>query len=109
MEPTPTETARSSGGLKIWHLALLVAFVAFAIVEIQNHRRPQPFLVGLAAGGFAGYALLAWLGWRFVRPFQEKRGAVLILGLYLTSMAALFLLATVIYLVIEHNYLMARF
>ncbi len=57
-------TAKTAGSrLKIWHLGLLVAFVALAIVDIQNHRRTEPVLIGLAAFGFAAYAVLAWLGW----------------------------------------------
>jgi hypothetical protein len=98
----PVEVRR--GGLKIWHLTILVAFVAIAIIDIQDHRMTDPFLIGLAAGGFALYAVMAWLGWKFARRFEEKLGRVALLGLYLAAMAGFFLVATVTFLVIEHAY-----
>ena len=97
------------GGLKVWHLVLLVAFTAVAIVDIQDHRLTNPVLIGLAGAGFAAYAVLAWLGWRFARRFETRVGRVVLLGLYLTAMAWLFLIATIIYLLIEHVYLGGRF
>jgi hypothetical protein len=104
-----TAASRRGGGLKIWHLVLLVAFTAVAIVDIQDHRRFEPVLLGLAGGGFALYAVLAWLGWNFARRFEARLGRVVLIGLYLTSMAGLFLFATVAYLLIEHVYLSGRF
>ncbi len=103
----PVESPESpvrSGGLKVWHLTLLVAFVAVAIVDIQDHRMTDPILIGLAAAGFATYAVLAWLGWRLARRFDKKLGRVALLGLYFTAMAGLFVVATVAYLLIEHIY-----
>ena len=100
---------RSRGGMKVWHLVLLVAFVALAIVDIQDHRRTEPVLLGLAGAGFAAYALLAWLGWNFARRFEGRVGRVALVGLYLAAMASLFFVATVSYLMIEHVYLGGRF
>ena len=94
--------------VKLWHLVLLVAFVAVAIADIQDHRRFEPTLLALAGGGFAAYAVLAWLGWNFARRFEGRVGRVTLIGLYLASMAGLFLVATVAYLVIEHFYLGGR-
>jgi pimeloyl-ACP methyl ester carboxylesterase len=95
--------------VKLWHLGLLVAFVAFAIVDIRDHRRTEPVLIVLAGAGFAAYAVLAWLGWNLARRFEERVGRLTLIGLYLASMAGLFLLATVAYLLIEHVYLGGRF
>ena len=94
--------------VKVWHLVLLVAFVAVAIVDIQDHRRGEPVLVGLAGAGFAIYAALAWLGWNYARRFEARLGRVALVGLYLASMAGLFLFATIAYLLIEHVYLGGR-
>jgi hypothetical protein len=90
---------------KLWHLVLLVAFVAVAIADIQDHRRTEPALIALAGLGFAAYAVLAWLGWAFARRFEGRVGRVALIGLYLATMAGLFLCATVAYLLIEHVYL----
>jgi len=94
---------------KLWHLVLLVGFVAVAIADIQDHRRTEPALIALAGAGFALYAALAWLGWTFAQRFAIRIGRVALIGLYLGSMAALFLMATVVYLMIEHVYLGGRF
>jgi hypothetical protein len=90
---------------RIWHLALLVLFVAIAIVQIQDQRVHEPTLIALAAGGFVLYALIGWIGWWIARRRLESRlGQMLLFVLYAIVMAALFLVATVIYLVIEHAY-----
>jgi hypothetical protein len=107
--PETTAASRSGGGLKVWHLVLLVAFTAVAIVDIQDNRRFEPVLIGLAGGGFALYAILAWLGWYYARRFEARLGRVVLIGLYLTSMTGLFLFATIAYLLIEHVYLGGRF
>jgi hypothetical protein len=109
IEPSPTIETRRGGGFKVWHLTLLVAFVALAISDIQDHRVTDPFLITLAAGGFAAYAILAWLGWIIARKFESKVGRVMLLGLYFASMAGLFFVATVAYLLIEHVYRGGRF
>jgi hypothetical protein len=93
---------------KLWHLVLLVGFVAVAIADIQDHRRTEPFLIALAGAGFALYAMLAWLGWVFAARFEGRVGKVTLVGLYLAAMAGLFLFATVAYLMIEHVYLGGR-
>ena len=35
---------------RIWHLSLLVLFVAIAIADIQDQRVHEPFLIALAVG-----------------------------------------------------------
>ena len=57
---------------RIWHLWLLAAFVAFAIVNVQDQRRREPFLIGLAIGGFVVYALIGWAAWRVARRFRDR-------------------------------------
>jgi hypothetical protein len=105
----PTRPASPLARVRVWHLGLLVAFVAIAIADIQDHRRTEPFLIGLAGAGFAAYWALGWLGWHFARRFEARLGALAVLILYLVAMAALFLGATVIYLLIEHRYLNGGF
>jgi hypothetical protein len=100
---------RPGGGLKVWHMVLLVAFAALAIHDIQDHRMTEPVLIALAGAGFAAYAILAWLGWKSARKYEARLGRVVLLGLYFTAMAGLFLLATVAYLLIEHVYLGGHF
>ena len=95
---------------RIWHLALLVLFVAMAIVQIQDQRVHEPTLIALAAGGFVLYAILGAIGWRIARRRLESRlRPMLLFLLYAIAMGALFLVATVIYLVIEHVYRNGRF
>ena len=96
--PEPSPRAASRVQLRVWHLALLVLFVAIAIVNIQDQRRGEPVLIALASGGFVLYGLLGWLGWRLGRRFEPR------LALYLVAMAALFLTATVAYLLLEYGY-----
>jgi hypothetical protein len=105
----PTRRAVPPVQFRVWHLALLVLFVAVAIVNIQDQRRGEPALVALAASGFAAYGLLGVLAWRFARRFQPRLGEAPLLALYLVAMAALFLVATVAYLAIEYLYLVGRF
>lgn len=85
---------------RIWHLALLVLFVAIAIVNIQDQRLEDPRLIALAAAGFALYWILGWLGWRLARRFEPRLGAMPVLIIYLTAMAGLFLVASGIFLMI---------
>jgi hypothetical protein len=108
-------TSRASGRLtpwfqiKIWHLAILVAIVALAICDIQSHGRNEPVLRLLAAAGYAGYFFLVWLIWLQVRRFEPALGLTVLLAIFMTAMAAFFLIATVVYLVIECAYLGGRF
>lgn len=95
-----------SAKLRLWHLMLLVGYVAVAIVDIQDHRRNDPVLIGLACAGFAGYALLAWLGWLAAQRLEARVGAMRMLVLYLVALAALFFVATVVYLFVEYAYLL---
>src|SRR3954466_3355690 len=84
--------------LRIWHLSLLVLYAAVAIFDIRDQRMSDPVLIALASAGFAGYGVLAWLGWRHALRFEARLGRMPLLIGYLVGMAALFLLATVIYL-----------
>jgi hypothetical protein len=94
---------------RVWHLALLVLFVAVAIVNIQDQGRTELPLVILAATGFVVYGILGWLGWRAARRLEARLGPTLLLVLYLAAMAGFFLVATAVYLVAEHVYLTGRF
>lgn len=90
---------------RIWHLWLLALFVAMAIVNIRDQGRSEPALVALAAAGFALYGLLAWGAWCLARRLRPRLGMIPVLALYLVAMAGLFLVATVIYLLLEYDYL----
>src|SRR4051794_27879944 len=57
--------------LRVWHLALLVLYVALATLDVRDQTQHQPFLMALATVGFAGYALLGWLGWNRFRRFES--------------------------------------
>jgi len=90
---------------RIWHLSLLVLFVAIAIADIKDQRVHEPFLIALAAGGFLLYGLIGWLGWWIARRRLGSRlGPLWLFAIYAIAMGALFLVATAIYLVIEHVY-----
>ncbi len=91
---------------RIWHLWLVSAIVAVAILNIQDQRRSEPILIGLAIAGFVLYAVLGWGIWRFASRFQSTKGTLPVLATYLVTMAVLFLIATVLYLLIEHVYLL---
>jgi hypothetical protein len=90
--------------LRIWHLALLVLYEAIAIKDIGDQHLNDPVLITLASVGFAGYGVLAWLTWAMVRRFEARLGRLPLLIIYLIGMAVLFLVATIIYLVIEQAY-----
>lgn len=107
MTEAPSPPRRSAGWYqpRIWHLLLLVLFVAIAIADIQDHRVHEPFLIALAAGGFALYGLIGWLGWWIARRRLGSRlGPMWLFAIYAIAMGALFLVATAIYLVIEYAY-----
>jgi hypothetical protein len=90
---------------RVWHLCLLTVFVAVAIANIQDQRRAEPALIALAVGGFLLYAFLGWSTWRLVRRFRSRIGMTPLLILYLGAMAGLFLVSTIVYLMMEHAYL----
>ncbi len=107
--PSPSQPA-SWYQPRVWHLSLLVLFVAIAIVQIQDQRVHEPFLIALAAGGFVLYALIGWIGWWVARRRLGSRiGPLLLFIVYAIAMGVLFLVATIIYLVLEHLYRHGRF
>jgi hypothetical protein len=104
---SPTPPARRIPGWaqpRIWHFVLLVLFVAIAITDIREQRIQEPVLIALAAGGLTFYGLIGWIGWWAARRFEARLGPTRLFILYSVAMGALFLAATVIYLVIAHVY-----
>jgi len=102
--PSPPRRAAPLSQVRVWHIGLLVAFVAVAIVNVQDQRVQEPALIGLASAGFVLYGLIGWLGWRFSRRFEARLGPTPRLVLYLVAMSAFFLAATAVYLVLEFQF-----
>ena len=96
--------ASSAVRFRVWHFMLLVAYSALAVVDIQDHRSHDPWMIGLAYAGFTGYAVLGWLAWSAARRLEPRLGALPLLALYSAAMGLLFLVATVVYLLVEHVY-----
>jgi predicted lysophospholipase L1 biosynthesis ABC-type transport system permease subunit len=98
-----------SGGrpfqLQIWHVFVLTALVAIAVVNIQDQRRTEPTLIAVAIAGFVLYTLIGWGTWNLARRFQSRLGTIPIMSLYAAAMSGLFMIATITYLVVEHAYL----
>jgi len=92
---------------RFWQFGLLVALTAIAIVDIKGYCR-EPRLIALASAGYAGYALLCWLLWDALRRFERRLGPVMLVAAYVIMMGAVFLAATVAYLLIEYVYLGGR-
>src|SRR5271166_2462545 len=90
---------------RFWQFGLLVALTA--IVDIQGYCR-EPRLIALASTGYVGYALLCWLLWHGLRRFERRLGPVMLVFAYVVMMGAIFLAATVAYLLIEYVYLGGR-
>jgi hypothetical protein len=107
--PGPPRDAVPVVQFRVWQLALFVLLVAVAIANIQDQGCREPALIGIASAGFVGYGVLGWLGWRVGRRLECRVGPMPFLVVYLVAMAALFLAATVIYLVIEYAYHGGRF
>jgi len=93
---------------RVWQFGLLVALTAIAIVDILGHCR-EPRLIALAAAGYAAYALLCWLLWHGLHRFERRLGPVMLVSAYVVVMGAVFLAATVAYLLIEYVYMGGRF
>ena len=91
--------------LKLWQLAVLVAFVGIAIADIQAHGHHDPFLIGLATVGYTSYGLLCWLAWHGMGRFRGRLGLVPLAACYASLMGAVFLTAVIAYLLIEYVYL----
>ncbi len=96
--------AASGFQLKVWQLAALPVFVAVVILNIQDQRLTDPKLIALAVAGFVLYGVLGWIGWRLIRPFEGRFGRLAVLAAYFSAMAALFLVATGVFLSIELAY-----
>ena len=94
---------------RIWQITLLVAFVAIAIVEIQQQRTTEPNLILLAVAGFAVYGLIVWVGWHCVKRWEGRIGSMLAISVYVVAMGILYLVATIVYLVVEYEYRGGRF
>ena len=58
--------------IQLWQLALLVAYVAIAIVDIQDHGRKEPALIALASVGYAAFGLICWLCWYLAARFRAR-------------------------------------
>ncbi len=108
-EPTARQRIAQWPELKIWHLGLLVLYVAVMMHQILDQRPGSPLLAGLAVFGFVGYAVLGWMGWRIVQVCSARFGAIRSTAFYLIAMALLFLAATWIYLAIEYAYTLGYF
>lgn len=96
---------RSLLQFQLWQMAILVAYVAIAIVDIQDHGRTEPVLIALASAGYAAFGLLCWLCWHVLRRLERRLGTVVTTALYAAAMGGLFLGAVVTYLLIEYIYL----
>ena len=94
--------------IQLWQLAILVVYVAVAIVDIQDHGRREPVLVALASLGYAAFGLVCWLGWHAMRRVHRRLGTIVAATVYVISMGGLFFAAVVAYLVIEYVYLGGR-
>ena len=92
---------------RVWQFGLLVALTAIAIVDIKGYCR-EPRLIALASAGYAGYVLLCWLLWHGLHRFERRLGPVMLVSAYVALMGAVFLAATVAYLLIEYVYLGGR-
>jgi len=105
----PARSVRSIGSslcqIRLWQLSVLILLVAVAIVDIRDHGRREPVLVGLAAVGYAGFGLLCWLSWHGFRRFSGRLPRLAVLAAYALSMGVTFLIAVIVYLLIEHVYL----
>jgi hypothetical protein len=94
--------------IQLWQLALVVAYVAIAIADIQDHGRREPVLILLASLGYAAFGLICWLSWYLAARFRRRLGTVMVTALYSFAMGGLFLAAVVGYLVIEYVYVGGR-
>jgi len=95
--------------LRVWHLVVLVVYVAVAIQQMQAQRIGDPLLIGLASFGFVGYGILGWVGWCLARSYADRHGRLQATVIYMIAMACLFLLATIIYLLLEYAHLVRYF
>ncbi len=94
---------------RIWNVALLVVYVAIAIVDIQDQRRNETALIILASAGYAAYGLIVWTAWHCIRRLEARLGLMLAVMVYLVSMGVLYFVATILYLMAEDALLRGRF
>lgn len=92
---------RALGQVRVWHMSMLVMFVAIAIMEIKDQGVREPLLVWLAAAGFALYGLIGWIGWHYATRLEKRLGVLPLRLLFMSLMAALFLVATLIYTAVQ--------
>ncbi len=90
---------------RCWQMAILVAFVAVAIVDVQSWCRHDPWLISIASGGYATYGLVCWLGWHAASRLEQRLGRIAAVAIYCGAMAVLFLAAVISYLAIEFVHL----
>jgi hypothetical protein len=109
--PSIRSASRTSPFLqfRIWNFAVLVAYVAIAIVDIQDQRRHETALIILASAGYAAYGLIVWTAWHGIRRLEARLGLMVAVLLYLVSMAAFYWVATNLYLVAEDAFLRGGF
>ena len=91
--------------VRVWHLALLVLFVAIAIVNIQDQAGTRPAMITLASAGFVLYGVLGCVGWHLARRAEPRLGMLRVLIIYAIAMAALFVVATAIYTTMQVYYM----
>lgn len=101
----PARGIRALAQVRVWHMSMLVMFVAIAIMEIKDQGAREPLLVGLAAAGFALYGLIGWVAWHYATRLEKRLGVIPLRMLFMSLMAALFLVATLIYTAIQIVYL----
>ena len=103
-------TSRSAtgrlAGLRVWHLSLLVFYVAIAIVQIQDQRITEPTLIALASAGFLAYGVVGWL---IAKRIGRRSGSATAIVVYSVAMAVFFLVATLAYVAMENHYRMGHF
>ncbi len=102
--------------MRLWHLTLLPLLVALAYVNVRDQRITDPLWAAVAIAGFVLYGAIAWWLWsravprwagsKVAKVLARKVGVgdrTIAAAAYLVVMAALFLLATWIYVYLEVN------
>src|SRR5262245_22021657 len=101
----PCESAASRfASFRVWHMLVLVVYVAVAIVDLREARTTDPMQIGSLSAGYAGYAALGWAGWVHSRPSRRRADPLPGLVAYLVAMAILFLVAAIVHSMILNVY-----